>query len=66
MQALRQVRFPVKLTLRQKSDLVVAMIEDKRAQLEAQRAEMLTAEAIQARKEAEDVAQAEISAPEGQ
>lgn len=65
MNALRLVRFPVKLTLRQKSDLVVAMIEDKRAQLEAQRVEMLTVEALQARKEAEDAATAEVPAPEG-
>lgn len=56
----------MKLTLRQKSDLVIAAIEHKRGQLAQQQVELLTAEAIQARKEAEDAASAEVSAPEGQ
>lgn len=66
LNALKRVRFPVKLSLRQKSDLVMAAIEEKQAQMAAQAQELLTAEAIQARKEAEDAAIAEVPAPEGQ
>lgn len=65
MEALRGVKFPVKLSLRQKSDLVMALIEEKRMQMHARQEELLTAEAIQARKEAEDAANAEVPAPEG-
>ena len=67
--ALSRIRFPKmarKMSLAQKSDLVIAMIEEKRLMLEAQRQEMLTAEAIQARKEADEAEALEIPAPEAE
>jgi len=63
---LRGVKFPMKLSLRQKSDLVMMMLEQKRAQIQAQMEETLTAEAIQARKEADDAEAVEVPTTEGQ
>ena len=63
--SLARIRFPAKLSLRQKSDLVVAMIEEKQNRLMLAQEQLLTAEALQARKEAEDAAIAEVPAPEG-
>lgn len=66
LKALSKVRFPLKLSLREKSDLVVAMIEEKQTRLALAQEELLTAEALQARKEAEDAAIAQVPAPENQ
>jgi len=63
--ALSKVRFPVKLSLRQKSDLVLELIREKQARLMLAQEELLTAEALQARKEADGGEAATFQGPQG-
>lgn len=64
--ALQGVRLPRNLPLRVKANIVSALIEEHQTRLLAAQEELLTPEALQARKEAAEDAQTEIPAPEGQ